>query len=161
MPTGDHDELGQGNNGGVDHYTLLFVSDLAPSAPLDSVAGIARQARTNNARTDITGLLVFDGEHFAQLMEGPQAAVVSVAELMRTDRRHRAMEILYSVPSLKPRRFPSWRLGYLLMDLQEFGVASLRGQQGPAALEAFHFMLPALDMAVGDAVPRLISRPAD
>lgn len=151
---------GQGNNGVVDHYTLLFVSDLAPGAPLDSVAGIARQARTNNAQTDITGLLVFDGELFAQLMEGPQAAVVSVAGLMRTDRRHRGMNILHSAPLMKPRRFPSWRLGYLLMDLQEFGVTSLRGQQGPAALEAFYFMLPALDMAVGDAVPQLLRRRA-
>ncbi len=142
----------------MDHYTLLFTSDLTPDAPLDAVASIARQARTNNTRTDITGLLVFDGQHFAQLMEGPEQAVVSVADLMRTDDRHRNMDFLHSAPSTGPRRFPSWRLGYLLLDLQEFGVGSLRGQRGPAALEAFNFMLPALDMAVGDAVPAQLGK---
>ncbi len=63
------------------------------------------------------------------------------------------MEILHSAGSLKPRRFPAWRLGYLLMNLQEFGLQSLYGQKGVAALESFNFMLPTLDIAVGDAVP--------
>ena len=39
------------------------------------------------------------------------------------------------------------------MDLQEFGLASLRGQKGRQALESFDFMLPALDIALGEAIP--------
>ncbi len=132
---------------------LLFVSALASDASSDAVVTIARQARRNNALNGITGLLVFDGECFAQLMEGPADAVVRVADLMKSDRRHDGMEILHSAPTSNPRRFPGWRLGYLVMDLQEFGLQSLRGQRGPAALESFYFMLPALDIAHGEAIP--------
>ena len=138
---------------GLDHHVLLFVSSLAPGAAPDAVITIARQARRNNARTGITGLLVFDGEYFAQLMEGPAGAVITVVDRMASDPRHVQMEVLHSAATTKPRRFPAWQLGYLLMDLQEFGLQSLRGQRGAAALDNFNFMLPALDIAFGEAMP--------
>lgn len=151
-------DSGSGNISGLDHYTLLFVSALSADAPADTVIAIARQARRNNERTGITGLLVFDGENFAQLMEGPQDSVPAVADLMKTDHRHDRMEILHSAPASSARRFPSWRLGYLVMDLQEFGLQSLRGKRGARALDDFYFMLPALDIAVGEAVPKKLIR---
>ena len=67
----------EGMIGGLDHHVLLFVSSLAPGAAPDTVITIARQARRNNARTGITGLLVFDGKYFAQLMENSTEAVVA------------------------------------------------------------------------------------
>ena len=142
----------------MDRCILVFVSNLASDADADAVISIARQARTNNERTGITGLLVFDGEHFAQVMEGPADAVAAVADRMRTDSRHERMEILHSARAASPRRFPSWRLGYLQLDLQEFGPQSLRGKRGPAALEAFYFMLPALDIAIGETLPGKLAR---
>ena len=145
----------------MDHYAFLFVSTLADDMPPDCVADIARQARANNARTDITGLLVFDGENFAQLMEGPKDTVLPVAERMSHDPRHCGWEVLYEAEIATPRQFPTWRLGYLVMDLQEFGPKNLRGKRGPAALEAFDFMLPALDHAVGEAVPAKLLRRRD
>ncbi len=150
MATRDHNLV-------VNPYCLLYTSDIAPDAPPDTVIGIARQARANNARTGITGLLVFDGQHFAQLLEGPEDAVNNVAEKMRADSRHLRMEVLHSAPSSQPKKFSSWRLGYLVLDMQEFGLAGLRGKRGLAAVEAFKFMLPALDMDVGAAVPTTVS----
>ncbi len=151
-------DSGSGNIGGLDHYSILFVSALSADAPADTVIAIARQARRNNERTGITGLLVFDGENFAQLMEGPQDTVPALADLMSTDPRHEHMEILHSAPTASARRFPSWRLGYLVMDLQEFGLQSLRGKRGARALDDFYFMLPALDIAVGEAIPNKLNR---
>lgn len=142
----------------LNHHTLLFVSALSTDAPADAVITIARQARRNNERTGITGLLVFDGENFAQLMEGPAEAVIAVADVMQSDPRHARMEILHSAAGASAMRFPSWRLGYLVMDLQEFGLQSLRGKRGAQALDDFYFMLPALDIAVGEAIPRKLNR---
>lgn len=65
------------------------------------------------------------------------------------------MEVVQSGP-VQSRRFPSWRLGYLRLDFQEFGILSLRGKTGAAAIEAFDFILPALDIQVGDAQPARI-----
>ena len=142
----------------MDHYVLLFVSNLARDVPEDVVEGIASQARWNNEQTGITGLMVFDGEHFAQWMEGPAEAVEKVAHVMQSDPRHTDMEVVHRAPVSVPRRFPAWRLGYLVLDLQEFGLRSLRGKRGPVAVEAFDFMLPALDISVGQAVPAKLSR---
>ncbi len=141
-----------------DHFALLYVSDLAASRLADVVAGIARQARANNQRKDITGLLVFDGESFAQLVEGAESTILSLLERLKADTRHERVEVLQIGPSMMPRRFAGWRLGYLLLELHEFGIASLRGKQGPTAMEDFKLMLPALDMEAGDAVPKLLIR---
>lgn len=136
------------------HQVLLYVSDLATKAPLDTVATIARQSRVNNERKGITGLLVFDGECFAQFLDGPTESIAALQEHLKADRRHERMEVLHSGPHAGVPRFPGWRLGYLLMDLQEFGLASLRGKRDAAAMEAFEFMLPALDISVGEDIPR-------
>lgn len=141
-----------------DHFTLLYVSDLAVSSPANVVAGIARQARANNQQKDITGILVFDGESFAQLVEGAESTILSLLERLTADTRHERMEVLQVGPSMMPRRFPGWRLGYLLLELHEFGIASLRGKRGATAMEDFKSMLPALDIEAGDAVPELLIR---
>ncbi len=139
-----------------DHFTLLYVSDLAAGSPATVVADIARQARANNQQVDITGILAFDGESFAQFVEGAELTILSLLERLEEDTRHERMEVLQVGPSTLPRRFPGWRLGYLLLDLHEFGIASLRGKRGSTALEDFEFMLAALDIEAGDAVPELL-----
>ena len=42
-------------------YEILYVSTLAPEAPLSVVGDIAAKARQANAERGITGLLIFDG----------------------------------------------------------------------------------------------------
>ena len=141
-----------------DHFCLLFVSTLAAGTPADVVTGITSQARVNNGRSGITGLLVFDGEDFAQLMEGDEQVVRSVSDRMMSDPRHDRMEVVYAQNVSTPRRFPTWRLGYLVLNLMEFGPHSLRGMRGRPALESFNFMLPALDIAMGNAVPARLAK---
>ena len=136
-----------------DHYSLHYVSDLAAGAPPNVVAAIARQSRVNNQQQDITGILVFDGESFAQLVEGSERAIMGLLERLKADARHERMEVLQLEPSMLPRQFPGWRLGYVRMERVASGIASLRGKQGATAIEDFAGMLPALDIDAGDAVP--------
>ena len=137
----------------LDHFSLLYVSDLAVASPTNVVAGITRQSRANNQRNDITGILVFDGECFAQLVEGSERAIHGLLKLLRSDTRHERLEVLELAPSMSPRTFPGWRLGYLKTELHESGLASLRGKQGPSATTHFARILPVLDIESGDAVP--------
>ena len=50
-------------------YEVLYVSTIAPDAPVSVVANIARTARVFNAAHDITGLLIFDGQRFASSLK--------------------------------------------------------------------------------------------
>jgi hypothetical protein len=133
-------------------HVLLYVSRLATDAAGDAVQRIAQESRNNNARDDITGLLAFDGVTFTQYVEGPLEAVDRLLSRLKEDWRHEDMEVLHRGESTS-RRFPGWRLGYLRLDLQEFGIASLRRMRGATAVEAFTFILLALDFDVGQAQP--------
>lgn len=56
-------------------YRLLYASRLAPPHTFNIFKSIIVAARTNNSANEITGALVFDGERFCQLLEGPQPGV--------------------------------------------------------------------------------------
>lgn len=53
-------------------YEVVYVSTLAPDAPIRVVEAIARKARPANQERDITGRLIFDGMRFCQQLEGSQ-----------------------------------------------------------------------------------------
>jgi hypothetical protein len=120
-------------------FSLLYVSDMTePSA--HEVARICERSRTNNLRDGITGVLLFDGRSFCQLVEGPQHAVAALRERLAADPRHLAMRVLRFGPSAGPRRFPSWRLGYAFA-ADPAAIAALEGTSGDAAIGAFDRLL--------------------
>lgn len=134
--------------------TLVYVSELADSASTDAVAAIARQARVRNAADGVTGLLAFDGHSFAQLVEGSADRIADLWQRVRRDRRHDRIELLFQDAADVARRFPSWGLGYLLLEDDGSGIASLRGSHGDAAVRMFLALARDLDAEVGEALPR-------
>jgi len=125
-------------------HEILYVSKLAADAPIRVVADIAVQSRSANRNREITGLLVFDGMHFCQQLEGGDTEVSELMERIRVDPRHTDIEILHRGP-LVERRFRQWSLGYTSVEDIEV-LARLEQLQGQAAVEAFMGMLPGLDL---------------
>ncbi len=115
-------------------YEALYVSTLAPDAPISVVADIAGKARVHNAGRDITGLLIFDGLHFCQQLEGRQKEVLSLVERIRNDPRHTDVEIIHHGP-LAERRFSSFALAFTDVDGEDVlrRITLLDGQAGIAA----------------------------
>ena len=115
-------------------FSLLYVSR---SADLDAgdVDGICRQSQLNNQRDGITGLLVFDGAAFCQLVEGPHAALGGLRQRLERDHRHCEMRVLHLGPS-PTRRFPSWRLGYAFVAGPE-AIAAVERASSETAMHAF------------------------
>lgn len=132
---------------------LLYVSDMAEGGGPSDVAAIVRESRRNNEGDDVSGLLVYDGSRFAQFVEGPHDAVEGLRRRLEADVRHRNIEVLLWATGATSRRFASWRMGYLKYDLDPFGLQGLRGKRGEAALDAFMFVLPTLDIDTGRAMP--------
>ena len=124
-------------------YEVIYVSTLAPEAPLSVVAAIARKARPVNLENNISGLLIFDGLRFCQQLEGSQKAVMALLERIRHDARHVNVEILHHGP-LAERRFSRFSLGYTSADSDE-ALAQLERLEGQAAVDAFAALLPTID----------------
>lgn len=86
-------------------YTSLARIDLQA----DDLEAIHRTARELNALEGITGLLVFNGTHFLQILEGSEAAIDDLVERLRRDPRHHGVEIRQQ--GLVDRRsFPDWSM---------------------------------------------------
>ena len=78
--------------------TLIYSSQLG-TGYLPDLDGLAEISRRNNARQDITGILLFDGESFFQILEGDEEAIDSLFDRIRMDKRHDSVCLLYTSPS--------------------------------------------------------------
>ena len=138
-------------------YEVLYVSTLAPEAPLSVVQDIAVKARLANAARDITGLLVFDGMRFCQQLEGGQKQVLALLERIRQDTRHINLQILHH-GELAVRRFKRFSLGYCVVDDDDV-LERMESMDGQAALDAFEGLLSRLDLESLTRRPSLVARP--
>ncbi len=123
-------------------YEVLYVSTLAPSQPINTVAEIAARARYNNAQLDITGLLIFDGQRFCHQLEGIKKSVLKLTERIRDDPRHVNVEVLHH-GVLAERRFRQFSLAFSNVE-DEDALARLEQLDGDAALAAFEAVRKAL-----------------
>ncbi|WP_341921134.1 BLUF domain-containing protein [Polaromonas sp. YR568] len=125
-------------------HEVLYLSTLAPGAPLKVIADIASRARKANEAAGITGLLVFDGMQFCQHIEGPRKAVLALTERIRQDPRHVDVDILYHGP-LAQRRFRHFGLAYTAVEDVDV-LVRLRDVGAEAALAQFLALVSTLDL---------------
>jgi hypothetical protein len=86
-------------------YTSLARLDLQ-TADLEQ---IHRSARELNALDGITGLLIFNGTHFLQIVEGARDAIDGLMARLRDDPRHSGMEVR-DERKIDARSFPDWSM---------------------------------------------------
>ena len=105
---------------------LLYVSDAVKAMTPADLEQILDRCRVNNGRNEITGLLLYGGGHFIQLLEGHQPTVEGVFAKVREDPRHRNVQQLRFTDA-HHRMFPEWRMGLLNLDtMQELDRSRLR-----------------------------------
>jgi Sensors of blue-light using FAD len=86
-------------------YTSLARLDLQTS----DLEEIHRSARELNALDGITGLLIFNGTHFLQIIEGTHDAIDDLMGRLRRDPRHSGLEVR-DERKVKTRSFPGWAM---------------------------------------------------
>lgn len=91
---------------------LLYISTVRRGhADTIDAASILAASRRNNAAAGITGLLLYDGKRFLQVLEGDDREVGLVFERIRDDPRHHAIVIL-SRRAIETREFGAWAMAY-------------------------------------------------
>ncbi|GAB2706635.1 hypothetical protein GCM10027195_07740 [Comamonas sediminis] len=128
--------------------SLLYISRLAAGYSSTEVGRIVKQAREMNAIHGITGVLVFDGDWFAQYVEGAPEAMALLEAHLRADPRHSDFTVVDAGLSGPERRFPGWVMGYADSDLGSSGldIPSLAQTQPCGALERFAGAIRTLDI---------------
>lgn len=124
----------------------LCLSLLSENSDFSAFKQIVQSSRRRNGQLGLTGVLVFDGERFCHLLEGPATAFDEVMQRIAGDPRHTELTMLYPSTPASSRLLFTWRSGYCSPDdLDQFvGSAALTGDE---ALMAFLAVLTRCDLA--------------
>ena len=95
-------------------YALLYRSHslIAPANAERELAHILKGARAKNASLGVTGALMLYDDWFAQVLEGPEAAVTTLFESIREDKRHNGVEVIEQ-GGAKTRAFERWAMAHV------------------------------------------------
>ena len=126
------------------NYEALYVSTIAPNAPLSVVGEIARSARIFNAAHNITGLLIFDGMRFCQQLEGRQKDVLALVDRISKDPRHSDVTVFHH-GLLAERRFQDFSLAFTNVTDVEV-LPRLEKLDGQAGVAVFIDLVATLDL---------------
>lgn len=91
--------------------TIIYRSHLRDDAPLYAIEDMVVAANLKNRRSDVTGILLFNGRHFFQLLEGPEEQVKEIYRCICNDPRH------YNIVELMCDYAPARRFGKVGMEL--------------------------------------------
>ena len=124
-------------------YTSLARLDLEAS----DLEDIHRTAREQNALDGITGLLVFNGTHFLQIIEGSESAIDELVTKLRRDPRHTGFEIR-DQRKVDRRSFPDWSMELVRVEAGYFEaretIADRLPDSVPDAIQARLFRMTEL-----------------
>jgi hypothetical protein len=111
--------------------SYLYVSQSTLIMPDEEarVQDIVKTARSRNATLGVTGALMFTETHFAQVLEGPPAAIDALMASIRRDSRHMHVRTIGD-EYIPERRFADWTMAYCgpLMLVEDHILPLLRPQ---------------------------------
>jgi len=91
----------------------LYIST-APTLPREEVDAILATSARNNPARGITGLLLFNGRNFLQLLEGEEAEVAALMAVITADPRHSGVSVL-DKRAIAARACPGWAMKRVLI----------------------------------------------
>ena len=92
-------------------YHLMYASYAKQDFSENDLTELLIKARVNNSNLGITGMLVHRAGNFIQVLEGEEAAVKDLYEIIRADERH-AGEIIISEGAISERQFDKWAMDF-------------------------------------------------
>lgn len=90
---------------------LVYVSTAVHELAEAEIVHLLVRARRRNRDRGVTGVLLYAGGNFMQLLEGPRLAVDHVYEIIQQDPLHRGLIELQRRP-IADRAFARWSMGF-------------------------------------------------
>lgn len=95
---------------------IVYVSRSEPLLDSPALTELVNRSAIDNRSRDVTGVLLFCDPHFMQLLEGELTTISALFERIRTDPRHRDVQMLLC-KNVARRLFPEW--GMELVDVTD------------------------------------------
>lgn len=99
-----------------DLYRLVYTSRNLFQGSENETSAVVTQilaaSQRNNARSGVTGALMFNAGAFAQVLEGPRQSVEATLERIQRDPRHGDVMVLQCAP-VDDRKFPNWSMTFV------------------------------------------------
>lgn len=92
-------------------FRLVYLSSAVKLFSKDELLDLLSKAREKNARLGITGMLLYKGGDFLQLLEGKEGLVRDMLETIRQDARHKGVIVLFE-EQVSARLFEDWPMGF-------------------------------------------------
>jgi hypothetical protein len=103
----------------MDMVHCIYCSAAAgPGFSTTELEALLEVSRWNNSRLGITGILLYHGRSFFQVLEGERAVVEALYERIAADKRHSRVTKLILEP-IEERDFPDWTMGYPKISQEE------------------------------------------
>jgi len=98
---------------------LSYISRLVSEAPERDLQEIQRVSQRNNARDGITGVLLYIGGYFFQLIEGEDEAIDRLFDKLQRDARHTDIVLIQTELGVTERLFPQWAMEVFNLERRE------------------------------------------
>lgn len=94
---------------------LIYASRATRRLDRSDLEDILASARARNAAQGVTGYLLYDDGQFIQAIEGEEAVVEELADLIAQDSRHEHFNVLIR-EAIDRREFADWSMGCFHVD---------------------------------------------
>lgn len=127
-------------------YKIVYVSSAWALMDAADLARLLERARAHNAARGITGLLVYCGGNFFQVLEGPEPDVGALFAKIERDPSHFDVKIIWRGTE-RARDFADWSMGF-----RQFELPGLSGNGYRELAE----LIKSANTAAGGVVGRLL-----
>lgn len=95
--------------------SLVYVSIETRKMTEDDLVGILESSRKNNAKANITGMLLYRDGYFIQALEGNDKDVTALYNKIAQDDRHKKV-LLVGKDEIGQRSYSDWSMGFKNLD---------------------------------------------
>ena len=99
---------------------IIYMSSRTIEFPPEQLQSLLKVSFGNNTRLGVTGILVYKGGNFLQLIEGDEAAVDGLFEKIRQDPRHGSI-MTFLREEISDRQFGGWSMAFRDLNMEEAG----------------------------------------
>jgi len=94
-----------------DLIQLVYVSKATREMSAEDLTRLLIKIRPNNQLNNISGMLLFGGGAFMQVIEGAPSDIAHLFSRIQLDSRHQSIVHILEKPIAK-RQFPDWSMGF-------------------------------------------------
>lgn len=112
---------------------LIYASEASHDFGTDELHSLLKTSRKNNAKSGVTGILLYKRGSFLQVLEGGEKDVDAIFDRILSDARHDLIILLHR-EDIPERNFEDWRMGFVdieAVDLPGFSDLMTAGGSFP------------------------------